>query len=402
MRRFALLVFLLLFFNAVNAQEFSVHQVTTFVSPDSSYQSLVDFIADADSCLYVNVYTFRSPYIADALIEAEERGAEVIVVVDKAPVGGISEEEMAVLGRLSDAGVALYYSDIPELRFNHAKYLIADNVSILITTENFGDTGFPPLGSYGNRGWGIIVEDPGFASYLLELFFQDLKAGREVDVRASPGDFMTKKGRYKPRFMAEEYVGDFVATPLVAPMDAVDKILGLIASANSSVYVEQMYIYRYWGSKREGYGPNPFLEACIEAARRGCEVKILLDSTWYNVQAEDPVSNLYTLQYVNEIAEREGLNLEARLVDFKKAGFDKLHTKGVVIDDKVALISSVNWNQHSPTKNREVGVIVYGEPAKYFSEVFKYDWSGEDNYDSYYWILIPIAIAILVYFWRRR
>ncbi|MBL7117436.1 MAG: hypothetical protein ISS94_01440 [Candidatus Syntrophoarchaeum sp.] len=56
-------------------------------------------------------------------------------------------------------------------------------------------------------------------------------------------------------------------------------IIGLIKGAKNSVYVEQLYIYKNWGSYAD-QKPNPFLEAVINASRRGCEVKILLNPTY--------------------------------------------------------------------------------------------------------------------------
>jgi phosphatidylserine/phosphatidylglycerophosphate/cardiolipin synthase-like enzyme len=139
------------------------------------------------------------------------------------------------------------------------------------------------------------------------------------------------------------------------------------------------------------------------------EVKILLDSTWYNVEENDPTSNLHTVQYVNSIAVEEGLNLEARLVDLDGKGFKKLHAKGVVADN-AAFISSVNWNEHSSTKNREAGVIIYGEPAGYFARVFMADWTPQETYAETYKqnynlerLLIPLAlVAALLYLKRRK
>lgn len=52
-----------------------------------------------------------------------------------------------------------------------------------------------------------------------------------------------------------------------------------------------------------------------------------------------------------------------------------MHNKGVIVDGDAVLISSVNWNENSPSFNREAGVIIESTDAgAYFSDVFTADW----------------------------
>ena len=74
------------------------------------------------------------------------------------------------------------------------------------------------------------------------------------------------------------------------------------------------------------------------------------------------------------------------------------------MDNDTVFVSSVNWNEHSPTKNREVGVIVYGEPAEYFAEVFMADWEQEvqdEGYDERL-LVIPVGLAVVLLYLKRR
>lgn len=399
-----ILILLFLFFcGTVSGEEFTSSEITTFVSPDTSYAQLKSLIDDAESSMFVNVYTFDNPYIAGEIIKAEKRGVKIVVLVDKSPVGGISDKEWTILNNLSGSGVPVYLWQNPDLGFNHAKYIVVDNLTVMVSTENLGDTGFPIGRATGNRGWGAIVSGP-LASYFSELFLDDVKSGIELNFSGfSPLVFYPEGGDRGMQFESREFKGNYIVSPIVAPNDAVETILNLIDSANSSLYIEEFYVYRYWGSKRKGYGPNPFLESAIDAARRGVEVKILLDSTWYNIEEDDPKSNLKTIEYVNKISEDERINLEARLVDLKEHGFKKLHVKGMVIDEKAVLVSSINWNEYSPTKNREVGVIIYGEPAKYFSDVFISDWgAGKDEDNFMNLLLVPIGLIIALILLKRR
>ncbi|MCL7418808.1 MAG: phospholipase D-like domain-containing protein, partial [Halalkalicoccus sp.] len=96
----------------------------------------------------------------------------------------------------------------------------------------------------------------------------------------------------------------------------------------------------------------------------------LLDSSWY-VEEE----NRELVRYLEDQAESGDLPIEARLVD--PEGFEKLHSKGVVVDDRTAMVGSVNWNANSVENNREVALIVESEAiASHYAATFDADWKG--------------------------
>jgi phosphatidylserine/phosphatidylglycerophosphate/cardiolipin synthase-like enzyme len=354
---------------------FTSSEISTFVSPDSSYAGFESFIDTVDSFLYLSVYQISSPSVAEELLALLREGKNITIIVDDSPAGGFPDNEKAILSTLQVNGAEVFLAG-DEYRYYHGKYAVSDNETLFIATENLGDTGFPMPGAGGNRGWGATIEDQDLSQYFVRLFFTDRAHSQafeayEFDMKISAGG-----EAFNPVFEFETFEGSFDVTPVVAPDSAVARILSLLNSANQSIYIEQFYIYKYWGKPKTGSvekNPNLFLESAIDAARRGVKVRILLDSTWYNIERDDPVSNYNTASYVNDISRREGLDLEARLVDTKRMSVGKVHTKGVIVDEKRVLISSVNWNENSPTNNREVGVIIDGAPAEYFAEIFLYD-----------------------------
>ncbi len=368
---FLLPIILLLVVNCVNAAE-----VKTFVSPDCSFESLENFVSGADS-LYIGTYVFTNPCILDLL--REENISDLKILIESSPVHGMSSKEKKILCNLEENGKKIYLYKKEGRNYHHAKYLIKDNSSVLVTSENFGYTGFSKNSNYGNRGWGAIIEDENLTDDFLEIFFSDLSKAEKFKCELE--DYETncnpKEENYIPKFKTEKFNNQSVYS-IFAP-NAINEILDLIDSANKSIYIQQMYIYKYWGSRKEGSvnkTPNLFLERVINKSREGLDVKILLDSYWYNIDKSDPVSNYYTVEYVNQIAEEENITVEARLVDLDRLRFEKIHNKGMIIDNKTVLISTINWNEHSPKNNREVGVVIRGEVAKYYSKVFSYDWSG--------------------------
>jgi len=407
----ALVLFLVLVSPApILAAEFQVQAVTTCVSPDSSLETLQGFLEAAESSLYINAYTFTNQDLAESVVDARKRGVDVRVMVEESPVGGIPEEERYVLNMFLASGIPVFLSSGPDWRFNHGKYAVADMARVFISTENYGYSGYPREGLSGNRGWCLEIEDPGVSGYFAGLFFRDLGNAQRLEAPLPGAEAPAGSGfrDYPAEFESADYRGSFRVVTVLAPEDALEEIVGLIESARESVYAEQFYAYTYWGKGATGSPeetPNLFLEALVDAARRGCRVRLLLDDTWYNVERDDPRSNYYAVRYLNELARREGLDLEARLMDSRAAGLEKLHAKGVVVDGKAVLVSSVNWNEHSPTRNREVGVIVYGEPAQYYARVFEEDWSsgqGDDDKKTEIVIGVLLVSFTLGYVVRKR
>ena len=279
-------------------------------------------------------------------------------------------------------------------------------------SENWKNTGLPTNNTFGNRGWGMIINNPDVTNYFSEVFVEDwnpasrdsfsFTANDPIFVNkygTPPPDFVPDRtistGNYSHLFDSEIISGTFHVSPVLAPDTSLmqtKSIIGMIKGAESSVYVEQLYIKK-WGSSADRK-PNPFLEAVINASRRGCEVKILLNPT-YSFE-----SNQATIDYVRSIATNEGLDLNAKFIDIENTGLNKTHNKGVIVDYSKVLISSINWNENSAVNNREAGVIVENEDAAgFYTDVFLYDWCavvnlhGDVNHDC---AITPTDAAIVL------
>ncbi|MEA2033609.1 MAG: phospholipase D-like domain-containing protein [Euryarchaeota archaeon] len=368
--------------------------VTVFTSPDSSFTEIANAIDNANESIYLNVYQFHNFYLMDHIIDALERGVGVKIMLEGDPVNGIADDERYIANETVNAGgeVMFMINDAgrgihDRYAFNHAKYALIDNETTIVMSENWKNTGVPTNNTFGNRGWGIIINNPGVTNYFSEVFREDGKPASKDCFPFTPDgpiygnkygspplDFVPNRtiptGNYSYPFGSEIISGEFNVSPVLAPDTSLlptKSIMGMIKGAESSVYVEQLYV-KDWGTHAEPK-PNPFLEAAINASRRGCEVKILLNPT-YSLE-----SNQATIDYVRGIAAGEGLNLDAKFIDIERTGLNKTHNKGVIVDRSRVLISSVNWNEYSPTNNREVGVIIENEDAAgFYTDVFLYDW----------------------------
>ena len=92
-------------------------------------------------------------------------------------MGGISDKEKYILNRIATYGgnIRLIVNDqennvYARYPFNHGKYLIIDNKTVIVESCNWAKTGIPKNPTYGNREWGIIVKDRNIAKYFLNIF----------------------------------------------------------------------------------------------------------------------------------------------------------------------------------------------------------------------------------------
>jgi cardiolipin synthase A/B len=380
-----------------------------FVSPDCSFELYENCIDMAKHEILLNVYEFSSPGMADALINARKRGVNVTVLIEGGPVGGISPEGKTICDLLVRNNILVYQmgtagdSHAP-YRYDHAKYIVVDSLYLFITSENFKGNGFPVQGKSGNRGWGVCLIDPGVATYFREVFLTDLN-GKGIsptsgkNVKLEPGGTVPHTREFSPlRFEGAK------VTPVLSP-DTSYLISDLLRSATSEIDIEQAYI-----SNESGCVPNRYLAEAINASHRGVRVRVLLDSYWFNTEGED--DNDEMMAYINQVAASEHLPLEARCAELERNELEKIHNKGVVVDGKKVLVSSINWNYNSPTFNREAGVIIeQPEAARYYGAVFEDDWglsttSGRDQDITTGYQKVGIAVMVvallLILYWRRK
>jgi cardiolipin synthase A/B len=386
--------------------EFSNVTVTTFVSPDASEEVFTSAVNAASDQIFLNVYEFSSPLMVESLVAARKRNVDVTVLVEGGPVGGISKEEKAALWTINQSGIPVYSmtpakGDHAPYRYDHAKYAVIDKRALLITSENFKYSGFPPSGTSGNRGWGVYLEDTELAQYFAGIFKSDLRDFSVKPYTGSPGNpESVPTAKHNPEFFPRQYRGATVR-PVIAP-DTSNEIMFLINSATSSIDIEQAYI-----TNETPVTFNPYLSAAVNASRRGVHVRVLLDSYWYNT--EDTADNDEMVALINRVGQSERIPLEARCADLSTNELDKIHNKGVIVDDRKVLVSSINWNSNSPNFNREAGVIIdHPGVARYFREVFDDDWNPSVKIlpvrTDYLKIglVVCVLVLLLVVYYRRH
>lgn len=348
------------------------------LSPDEGRGPLLSFLASADRTLEVAVYTLTSAAIGSVLAEQARSGVRVRVLLEGAPVGGIDEDERDIVDGLLAAGVEVRFlasvaDAVKRYRYLHAKYAIVDGDAIAVSSENFGDSGFPSLGSPGNRGWSVIVEDRTLAGQLWEVFEDDFDPSRADSVAAVPsGSGGTAWSGAVVPWSPSPTAGARRVKLIVGPDNSLapDGWLNAIDAAQVRIRAEVFYADDPWGD-----APNAILERMFAAARRGVSVRLLLDGSGWSSEAE-VTGNTPLADHLNERARQEGVDFEARVLA-PAGSIERVHNKGLLVDGRVALVSSLNWAHGSATENREIGLLVEDpDAAATLEAAFRDDWDG--------------------------
>jgi cardiolipin synthase A/B len=396
-------------------------EVKAFVSPDCSFRAIVDEIRKANESIYFNIYEFTNPILCDELIAALRRNVSVCIFAEASPVGGIDDREKFILNRISSHGgdIRLIVNDnendvYARYTFDHAKYLVIDNKTVIVESCNWAKTGVPPDPTFGNREWGIIVRNSDVAKQFLEVFLDDYNPQRcdsyifnEMNFSISPDLYMDEsilKGSYEPQFESKTFNGNFSATPVFSPDTSEKAICDMIESANKSIYIEQLYIYKNWSKIS-----SPFVERLVNKSKQGIDVKVILNYDPNYKSTNDKCNQ--TKQYL------EKYGIEVKFVFTNWSYFTNVHNKGMIVDNKSVLISSINWNEDSVTLNREAGIIINNEDvARYYSNVFFYDWNlsspqsqkqeagSSVSYKNtiYIAIVFTLTFVLIARDWRKR
>ena len=397
--------------------------VQTFVSPDNSYNAIVDVISKAEHCIYLNMYEFTSSFLCDRLIDALLRNVSVYLFLEASPVGGISNREKYLLFRLKNYGCNIRFivnnadeKIFARYSFNHAKYMIVDNSTVVVESCNWADTGVPYDTCFGNREWGVIIHNCDVADYFLDVFYDDWNPKRcdsisfdKMNLSYPQGFYLqnyVKTGFYSPVFQSRIFNTSFSVKPVLSPDTSYQSIIDLINSAQESILVEQLYIYKNWSD-----GLNPYLAALVNKSRKGVDVKVILN---YNPFYDTTVEKLNETRIF-----LEENNVKVKYIFTNWSYFTNVHNKGVVVDNRSVLISSINWNENSVKNNREAGIIIDNEElATYFASVFYYDWNLSEkkivkenlteqepiDYKNTFYIVVIYSMTFLLVIrdWRKR
>ena len=427
----------------------SAMSVETAEAPTNDLALIVGAIKTAQTSIRMNIYEFTSPDITQALIDRINAGVDVEV---------LQEGQLAVTRRISTAGLAIQSQILSAMQsagskdrlfemtsqaggkrryaFDHAKYIVIDNESLVIGSENYSPTGAAQPGSVGNRGWVVFIQnDPEIAQAYTRVF--------ETDANPNAGDVedLTAGGvRQSPsQGNGSSLGGGDLPLVLDQPMDLMQSFLSLGSSTHPKPKPKPKSPKPGQNSGAEPGGTTPVhrggdstpvqvgglagavsdapvLEASdiqqatspdtsvssivrlIQNAQHSIDIEqMTFDSAWKGA-ASSPILDAVVAAAHKGVAVRVLMNDEAvfntkkpknpmtaqtlinagakaLIANVQAMGVDYIHNKGMLVDGDKTLVSSINWDENSFEKNREAAVIITSPDVfNHYEALFDSDW----------------------------
>jgi len=141
-------------------------QETLILDPAERKAALLRVIAGAKRRLVLSLFRCDDFTVLDALAGALDRGCEVEAILTKRAKGG-KKRLKKLWGALEEMGAIVTRYGDPVVKY-HAKYLVADQSTAIVTTLN-------PTRKCFSRTWDavLVTQDPSVVSGLLALFRAD-------------------------------------------------------------------------------------------------------------------------------------------------------------------------------------------------------------------------------------
>jgi phosphatidylserine/phosphatidylglycerophosphate/cardiolipin synthase-like enzyme len=360
--------------------------VTTFVSPDGSKDELWHFLNSAQQSIYVEIYGINNPYILDLIhqIDTAKPGLDMKFLIGWNSLG-YPDQNKYVANNLTLLGYEVKWTSASDFTYAHQKYIIIDNETTIIHAGNWAKTSFPESGMKANREWSIAMTDTQVTSYYRTVFDGDWKNGTVYDAgthgTGTPLTYTETSSTYtRPFATAGEFSGPMNVTPILSPDTSLQGILQCINIAQATLDIQ----IPYFTSVGDAGEVDQIIDAILAAKARGVTVRVITeeDKDWEEIEQ---------ILTDNDIS----------IVWQDTRWFSANHNKGIIVDGRIVLISSINYSDGSISENREAGVIIENEQvAQWYQEVYDFDWGladcdAMDDVNVYWEPNIPKSTSVI-------
>lgn len=264
------------------------------VEPSEHGAALVAAIRGARRSVHMTMYLLSARSIIDALVDAQRRGLEVRVVLNRTLPGGTAANGSSY-DTLTQAGVAVRWAP-SRFDFTHEKCVIVDGAEAWVMTMNATQAGIDT-----NREFLVVDREPDDVRDAEAVFAGDF-AGAPID----------------------RYAGRMV----LAPLNAQARVVALVQTATRTLDIE--------AEELEDRTTARAIQARIAA---GVAVRVVLSDGTPTASATRTLADLVAAG--------------ARIVTLHSP---YVHAKAIVADGARAYAGSANLTYTSLTQNRELGV----------------------------------------------
>lgn len=198
----------------------------------------------------------------------------------------------------------------------------------------------------------------------------------QIQTKKSSSSVNLKPNLYDPTFDAWNVKEQMTLSPMFTPDNAIDLHAGWIAKANSTIDLQNQYVTQWDDNVDWNLDPSPLVKALVEAKSRGVAIRVQIrgDKDSNGIVSDGIADYLIPLgievKYMGnaDTADSDGYWLSAT------------HNKMILIDNKVSLISSINFGENAFTNNREAGMIIQSlSVTNYYKDVFDSDWDDGET-----------------------
>jgi cardiolipin synthase len=297
------------------------------VQPDEGTGPVVELLDQARKTLRVKQFTLTDSAIMSALVRAHTRGVTVRVMLNPHRSSGdrANDESFAALRK---SGIKVEWSN-PAFAVTHEKSVVVDDHTALIATFNMCTKYFTET-----RDYGIVTSVPRQVAEII--------AGFEADWHRKPFDPTDETGLLWSSNNARQHMAWFIDA-------AKDELL-----IQHPKFVDATIVER------------------IAAARdRGVKVDLLCGGK-HGISDWDILDTFSSLR----LLDRAGVKI-------RRQKHLKLHAKLLLVDDKRALVGSMNIDRSAFDLRRELGVITHEAHAiKALRKVYEHDWKEAKPYEA--------------------
>lgn len=316
------------------------------VTPDRDHDDIFHqawlAIEGARHSIQLEMFGFGMMDMAGALVQAHRRGVKVQVILDPPDQPIHEHEKREVVDYLESEGLEVLYYPVEQARgkygqLQHGKMLIVDGDRAIVGGMNWCDR------SGNNRDVNMLVEGPA-VDEMETLFNQDFLFSGGCPKEMLPVQTTAPAGHSVVGLRATD---EYERGVLEALSRAVD-------NADESILLEQMCITH-----------DGLCERLTEAARRGVEVRVLLDP----FQIGNTKLNEKCVKRLRECG------VEVRWFEPDPELKNRLHAKLAIFDGRQAILGSANWSEAGMTYNREINVDILDQGAcAEMTGAFEDDW----------------------------
>ncbi|MET0701910.1 MAG: phospholipase D-like domain-containing protein [Mycobacterium sp.] len=296
------------------------------VEPDDGLGPVLEFFASAEKTLLIKQFTFTEDSFIEAVIERNNAGVDVRVMLNPARSGGDRAND-ETFERFANAGVAVQWAN-PKFYVTHEKSVVVDGSAALVATFNMCPKYFSLT-----RDYGVITYDPLHIAQITDVFNADWE---HRDWRPSAYEGLLWSNSNSRLHMAH-----------------------FIDTATHRLDIQH-----------PKYVDAVILDHIAAAADRGVKVHVLCGGK-HGISEWDILDTFASLRTLRRFG-----------VKVHKQKNLRVHAKLLIVDAETALVGSMNIDRSAFDLRRELGVTVSDpDVVARLKQVFDADWESSHHYE---------------------